>query len=147
MGIFCFESPAAAKQIKEIRWPPPPTLMTSTSQHGKKAASRRTLRSRSFSGLYHHFRLLWLLRDFVQQPHLLSRLSRLPSPTPILQHFRSAPTHPTTCHSTRTSKASITGATDLRSISGVQFGLLDDLSSGNAEELVRILWRDRRPAI
>jgi len=44
-------------------------------------------------------------------------------------------------------KTSTTGATDLRSISGAGFGLLNDLSTGNAEELAGILLRDQRPEI
>jgi hypothetical protein len=44
-------------------------------------------------------------------------------------------------------KPSTTGATELRSISGAGFGLLNDLSTGNAEELAGILLRDQRPEI
>jgi len=45
------------------------------------------------------------------------------------------------------SKNTVPGAKDLRSISRAGFGLLNDLSSGNAEELVGILLKDQHPEI
>jgi hypothetical protein len=146
-GDLLFESPAAAiKQKKELRPAPPPPLMASTSQQGssrketsveKSYAKPKSLRLvpppvvASTSGAT-IAPLKQIVAPSFPNPNLKTPSKRLqPIQPPVIP---SAPPKP-----------SITGSTDLQSISRAGFGLLNDLSSGNAEELAGILLRDQRP--
>lgn len=146
---FNGKSPAAAvKQKKELRPAPPPPLMASTSQQG---SSRKETRVEESFAKPKSLRLV--------PPPVVSSTSHaattplkqivapsFPNPNPKTPSKHLQPIQPPAIPPAPL-KSSITGPADLRSISRAGFGLLNDLSSGNAEELAGILLRDQRPEI
>ncbi|KIM37940.1 hypothetical protein M413DRAFT_253182 [Hebeloma cylindrosporum] len=141
-GDFPFESPAAdpVKQNKELRPPPPPPLVVSSSSRNESRVEETPAKPKSH-------RLV--------PPPLppVASSSRTAATTPLKQIV--APSFPNSnlkaplkrlqpIQPPAPPKPSTSGTTDLRSISGAGFGLLNE---GNAEELAGILLRDQRPEI
>jgi hypothetical protein len=147
-GDLQFESPAAAmKQKKELRPAPAPPLIASTSQQG---SSRKETRVEESFAKPKSLRLVpppvVASTSATTTPLKQIVAPSFPNPNPKTPSKHLQPIQPPVIPPAPP-KPFITGPTDLRSISRAGFGLLNDLSSGNAEELAGILLRDQRPEI